>query len=168
MHVAQRSLLELQAGDLDAARSALRAAEQLEGECKFDGLGVLLAELEAGPGPENGASPSALSTLIRLVRTADTRLASGDAAGAVELLDADIVWFAEEIQSRARLSEARLALDAPSALERIRKRVALASFVCALGEKPALQRRLPLGTDAWDDARIGGVARRAREWLDRP
>ncbi len=162
------AILELQVGDVGAASRAIRDAQSLEGECALDGLAALIAGLEGASASPSDDERSALSTLLQLVRAADVRLGAGDAKGAVDILEVDIVSFAEELQTRARLAEAWLAINAIDALTRIRKRVALSSFLAGMAERPEFQRRLPLGAAGWDDTRLDEVARHARAWLDEP
>jgi tetratricopeptide (TPR) repeat protein len=157
----------LHLGDLEGARQVF--AEGLTGGPDHCGLELCLelATDLSKPLPEQAwdETQSMFRQLLGALRSADRCLAAGDPDGARRLLWHEIVWKRRDRQCLARLAEACLRKEPVVAVERLRSRLALASFLHAFEERfPVSQLFLPGGT--WSQERLASLAKRARAWLD--
>ena len=169
-HLSALSLAAL--GDLDEARrhAALAQASMAPLSACMLQISQLTAALDALVTPVTEADLAldapAVRQMIAVLRAADARLAAGDPAGAVGVLDRPLVWDVTEAQSLARIAAAYLDLPCRGPGERLRKAMALATFVGAvphgrLGEQVDM---LAPGF-AWGPDRIASIRQAALAWL---
>jgi hypothetical protein len=103
--------------------------------------------------------------LLGALRSADRCLAAADPDGARRLLWHEKVWRRRDRQCLARLAEVCLLVEPVGAVERLRSRLALASYLDSLeGRFPVAQLFLP--GETWDQERLASLAERARAWLN--
>ena len=104
---------------------------------------------------------------VAVLRAADERLAAGDPAGAVAILERPLIWDVHEAQSLARLAAAYLDLPSPTAGDRLRKALALATFFGCVASSRVGERddMLAPGT-AYGEARIEALRSAALAWLE--
>ncbi len=169
-----RGLALLHTGSLGDGASALRAAQRIGGACEDALLFelTLVETLEGVPAPV--ASDDWQSCLqIRLHRQvqtilqADQALERGDLEAALALFDHPDTWRIRERQGLARLAEAWLRVEPEDPRLRLRRRIALASFLDAHeGYLERRTRELPLPPHTWGPARLDDLAARVRAALD--
>lgn len=163
-----RSITAAVLGDLDEARSAHAAALATGGGCDLTTLGHVLSELEAPLTPEDlrHDTPTVRQHLAAL-RAADARLAAGDPAGAIDLLERPLVWHLSEAQSLARLVEAHLALPCATPADRFRRALALASFAEVSRDTRVSGRHEALVPgNMWPEDRLASLLERSHAWLE--
>lgn len=152
------------AGDLRAALILLDRIgdDPEESGCETGALRALLRECVAD---EPSSSP--LGRLVALVREALDAHAAGDFGRAAALLDRAPVWASDLFQGHALLASAWLELDAPKPRSLFRKRRALARFLDLFAQPARWRRDLPRLPGELDEAAIGAIAARAKEFLER-
>jgi hypothetical protein len=157
-------------GDLDAARRHLEQARALPGHCGMQlvTLGKALDALaEPVTGEDLALDRPAGPQIVAVLQAADARLAQGDAAGAVALLERPLVWDLHETQSLSRLAAAYLDLACDTAGERFRKALSLAAFLECVENDHGRDRREALAPGmAWTEERIEALRRSAVAWME--
>jgi tetratricopeptide (TPR) repeat protein len=154
----------MDAGRHDEALPVLLRAIEHEGPCELEALIAL-----ASAGDEvDGEIPArrGMRELLRVIAAADARLSSGDAAGAIELLDDAVVWEARDVQSMGRFARAFLSAgdDLPPALQ-TRKLFALATYAELHRDRSSNRREIFL-RDRWNADVLDALQAEATAWLD--
>jgi hypothetical protein len=161
-------------GDLDEARRHVALARAVPtamagvpGPCasRVDILQKALDALGTPPAPDDLATDApAERQIVAVLHAADERLARGDAAGAVAVLERPLVWDVAEAQSLARLAAAYLDLPAATPADRFRKALALATFVGCMKERDRSEMLAP-GL-LWGEDRLRALTQAAIAWLE--
>ena len=158
-------------GYLDEARRALALAEAIPGGGCAEPLKPLRAALDALVDPitpdDLARDRPGVRQSLAVLQAADARLALGDAAGAIALLERPLIWDLAEAQSLARLAAAYLELSCVTPGERLRKALALATFLDCAGNPLGDDRREALAPGMlYAEARIDALRRAALVWME--
>ncbi len=164
-----RATAHAHVGDLDEARRHLTVAESMGPVQCSARLAQLREALDSLPGGADDLSfdrPTG-AQLVAVLFAADRRMAEGDTAGAVEVLERPLIWDLREVHSLSRLAAAYLTLLATSPAERFRKALALATFLECVDEDGARGRSEGLAPgQAWPEARIDALRTEAIAWME--
>jgi hypothetical protein len=160
-------------GDLDGARRELALLDEVAkpgSNCLFQ-IRTLRDTLAALAEPVTDEDLALDRPTIRqhhaVLRAADARLAAGDPAGAVAILDRPLVWDLQEAQSLARIAAAYLDIAAETPGDRLRKALALATFVSCASRTFAGDRHELLAPGfAYGEERIAALVSASIAWLE--
>jgi hypothetical protein len=160
-------------GDFDEARRQIALAEATAlpvSNCMVQ-IKALRAALDALAEPVTDEDLALDRPTVRqhaaVLKAADERLAAGDPAGAIAVLERPLIWDVQEAQSLARLATAYLELPSGTPGERLRKALALATFVaCTRCDQSNDRQEMLAPGRAWGEARIATLERAAIAWLD--
>jgi hypothetical protein len=154
----------LMTGDVEGARRVLaRGAARAGGWCDLAAPLALVGE---------ASSCAGVGELDRAVRAADAALAAGDLGGARRALGGLVVREAREVQTLARLCRAWLeepdeTEEGGALIDGFGRRLSLAAFLAAHGEKsPTRRRELPFPGARWDREKLDALAAEATAWLE--
>jgi len=158
----------------EASAAFREAAVHEDGSCDLAGL-IELADAvarEDWSAEDLPLGSGSADTLVRSVRIADKAFAARDPTTALRALDIAAVHASGEVQTSSRLAQAWLDVDDDLAqrdpVTWYRKSLALARAASLPADfASSITPHLPLGTDAWDSARVIEVAGRATAWLTR-
>jgi hypothetical protein len=165
-----RATAYARAGDVDEALRHLALAEALSSapgsHCGHAHLRTAFDSLPGGADDLAFDSPTS-AQLVAVLRAADARMAGGDAAGAIEVLERPLTWDLREVHSLGRLAAAHLALPAASAAERFRRGLALATFIECMESDSGGSRREGLAPGlAWTEDRLDALRTAAIAWME--
>jgi hypothetical protein len=133
-------------------------------DCGCDLGDALILAGDAGE-PAEADETSLAVLIVEGCREADAALAEGDPERVIARLHRAPVLGGHDVQGRARLVAAHLAVPARDAIGRMQKALALAAFVAdQTGRRPRVSE-LPL-VRRWSQARIDAIARAAARWLE--
>jgi len=156
-------------GDVDEALRHLTVAESLEIYLCTARLPHLRQALESLPGGADDLDVDRPTSaqLVAILLTADARLAAGDVAGAITVLERPLTRDLQEVHSLSRLAAAYLALEARTPAERFRKSMGLARFVECIELDRGGRRAEGLAPGlAWSEDRIAALHQAALAWLE--
>jgi tetratricopeptide (TPR) repeat protein len=163
------AVAHLARGELEQAQSMLERALEYEGSCALDHwLDLAKSSIaESTDAPLSQEISSAACNLIAIIRASEAPMKSGDWEQALKVLDCCEVWFAEEIQSSARLAEAVLNRADTGLSAKARHAWAVAQFCDVHAVAGELRRELFLPLSLrWSRARLIRLADRANAWLE--
>jgi tetratricopeptide (TPR) repeat protein len=156
-------------GDVDEALRHLTVAESLPPGACITRINHLRAALDSLPGAADdlGFDRPMAAQLVSILHAADLRMAEGDPAAAVAVLERPLTWDLREVHSLGRLATAYLELPAPTAAERLRKAMALACFVDCMDNDNGGRRHEGLAPGrAWPEDRLYALRTQAVAWLE--
>jgi hypothetical protein len=104
--------------------------------------------------------------LVAALSAADARMASGDAAGVIAILERPLTWDLHEVNALSRLAAAWLALETSSAGERFRKALTLATFAECMDDDHGGRREALAPGLAWSEERLAALHEAAVAWLE--
>jgi hypothetical protein len=131
-------------------------------------LKSLRQALDSLPGAADDLAPDRpmAAQLVAVILAADARLAAGDPAGAIAVLERPLTWDLREVHSLCRLAAAHLELEAGTPAARFRKALALATFVECVDDAVIANRREGLAPGlSWSEDRIQALLSASIAWL---
>lgn len=157
----------LHVGDSAGAAEAWTRALEHPGRCGLESC-LVLVEDDAGTGVEL-EKVSVWAAVVKALPIADEWLERGDAAAALDALEASAADTLADVEVYARFAAAWLQLEPGDPGRRFDKAVALATFVKLADRQPEESPRVRARSmwRAWDSEKLAELAREARDWLDR-
>ncbi|MBI2372634.1 MAG: hypothetical protein HYV07_01415 [Deltaproteobacteria bacterium] len=152
----------LATGELAEARTALERALRLPGKCDLDDPIALLAALEATEVALTHGAVKGFRAFVAAIRRADAALERGDVEAALHHVDEPAIWQGREIESLARLAQASLESEPVDSTARLRRDLAVATYLQARSHRDApLSEKILLPGISWDRTRHEELATRS-------
>jgi|GEM_PF-6056523 len=139
------------------------AGEVLEGDCELTDWRELAAALSDPMPPTLQPQSHGIRELVERLRIADRHLAREEGAAAWAVLDAGVVWAADDLQLLARLASAALLVKPTEGEALFRMRLAAAWYVERFRNQ--MDRVACLAQLRWTKERLEDISSKAENWL---
>jgi len=161
-----QGMLRMMMSDPVGALAEFSAGEALEGDCDLTDWRELAAALSDPNPPALQVRSHGIRGLVERLRIADHHLAREEGAAAWAILDAGVVWAANDLHVLARLASAALLVKPTEGEALFRMRLAAAWYVERFRNQT--NRGACLCKLRWTEERLEDISSRAEKWLQSP